>query len=242
MEFIKIDDINDRYLLSNDLSKFKDVLLDRVAIGSPSIIAFSHSSSGGAAVEHMLTSYATSAWTLFETLAGDLWEAALNEHPNCLANLSGRNRFNTESNENVSGKSKQQEKDELIKLSMIAGNGWDLRNKMGTILRRRKSFTTLDGIRIAYSEAFSKQYKSIDATLHNSCFDELSTIRNIIVHKGSKADDKYLECSKRMSSLPKAQHGEKIFIDGGYLSYLISEVINNSLSLLMSIDDWIKSN
>jgi hypothetical protein len=41
-------------------------------------------------LEAMLSSAITGTWTAFETMAGDLWEAALNAHPDGLAELKGK--------------------------------------------------------------------------------------------------------------------------------------------------------
>jgi hypothetical protein len=40
-------------------------------------------------LEAMLSLYLTCTWTGFETMCGDLWEAALNAHPERLAHLNG---------------------------------------------------------------------------------------------------------------------------------------------------------
>jgi hypothetical protein len=46
------------------------------------------------AVQALLTSYITAMWTVFESLAGDLWEATLNHMPDGLAELRGKtNRY-----------------------------------------------------------------------------------------------------------------------------------------------------
>ncbi|MEY2396500.1 MAG: hypothetical protein QOF94_2845, partial [Acidobacteriaceae bacterium] len=55
----------------------------------PVQLAASAAVSGGA-VDAMLAAYITGMWTAFEVLSGDLWEAALNIHPETLSNLNGK--------------------------------------------------------------------------------------------------------------------------------------------------------
>lgn len=43
-----------------------------------------------ATIEGLMGSLVTGAWTAIEVLAGDLWEAALNHHPDGLARLNGK--------------------------------------------------------------------------------------------------------------------------------------------------------
>ncbi len=101
-------------------------------------------------LEGILYSSLTGTWTAFETLAADLWEAALNAHPDCLANLNGgrAGRIGNEDGKHV-----------LLK--DIAKYRWNISSKMGSVLKERYNFSRLDGIRRAYEQAFSKQNQAI---------------------------------------------------------------------------------
>ena len=80
-------------------------------------------------------SYITSAWTAFETMAGDLWEAAINYRPQGLADLSGKKRHRKSGAEKF-GVDDPQKIEKLVRLNDIRSHEWDTRNKMGSILQR----------------------------------------------------------------------------------------------------------
>ncbi|MGA2818865.1 MAG: hypothetical protein ABSE67_21745, partial [Xanthobacteraceae bacterium] len=119
------------------------------------------------AFEFAMMSYLTSAWTLFETAAGDLWEAALNHRPHGLADLRGERRYQRRETRRSSDDSGKLEKS--VKLDLIRAEDWDTRNKMGTILRPKFAFTTLQGIRDAYEAAFYKKVDDIDQIVTDDC-------------------------------------------------------------------------
>lgn len=66
-------------------------------------------------IELLMSLQVVAAWTVFETLFGDLWEAALNAHPNKLSDLKGAGR--------------------QISTKHIQRHGYDLSDKMGTLLK-----------------------------------------------------------------------------------------------------------
>src|SRR5262249_6801319 len=103
------------------------------------------------ALDASLMSYLTTAWTIIETMCGDLWEAAINAHPDTLANLSGRaTRLKSGRNESPNNLSPRGDS-KSVPLDLIAIHQFDVRNKMGTILRSRFEFSRLDIIREAYA-------------------------------------------------------------------------------------------
>jgi len=85
---------------------------------------------------------------------------------------------------------------------------------MGSILRDKFAFTTLGGIREAYESAFYKKSDDIDEIILSDYFDQLSALRNVIVHKSAIADAEYVRKSADIPTLPKFKKGEKIQIDG----------------------------
>lgn len=90
-------------------------------------------------------SHITATWTIFETLAGDLWEAAINGHPSGLSGLHGKTSSSSGQSEGRS-----------IPLSQVERYGYDMTNVIGTVLKEKFNFTVLDSIRDAYSMAFHK--------------------------------------------------------------------------------------
>jgi hypothetical protein len=161
------------------------------------------------AIANLMVLQVVSAWTAFETLAGDLWEAALNLHPQILALLRGtsgriekqaRTKGQCESRE-VPGDEGEGDTDDgdedkasgrkasLEAINRLTKGAYDLSGMMGTLLRREFSFRSLYGIRTAYSCAFDQrkrkaQVKAIDAALSDLSLYALSRVRNLIVHRG----------------------------------------------------------
>lgn len=142
-------------------------------------------------VDATLSSLVVGMWTAFETLAGDLWVAAVNAQPSCLAGLTGtanrverRMGSNSKQEARVSptmaegGSADSGEADDedrppesgkLISLSEMhkaTGGGYDLSKKMGDLLvaSGRVNFVRLEPIREAYSLAFSERVKRARTT------------------------------------------------------------------------------
>jgi hypothetical protein len=190
----------------------------------------------------MLASYIVSAWTAFEALAGDLWETAVNEHPATLAHLNGkaaRLKKDVKSTEAVAA----EDGVKSIRLDLVSRYGFDIRNKMGTIFVRqgRYEFTQLPSIRTAYAESFSKDHAWIDRVLGDKSLDALTSVRNLLVHKGGRADDEYVRRSNGLN-IPKLTAGETIQLDGEIVVGLIKPAINCGAELIRAVDAWIEKN
>jgi hypothetical protein len=87
------------------------------------------------AVQAILYSYVTAMWTIFESLAGDLWEAALNHMPDGLAELQGKKRYKRKGKSRSTDEFAKGEK--AVQLRSIWEYGWDTRNHMGSILKKQ---------------------------------------------------------------------------------------------------------
>lgn len=178
----------------------------------------------------MLASYITAMWTIFETLAGDLWEAAINGHPSGLSGLHGKKIHS----------SGAQTEEKTIPLSQIERYGYDLTSNMGTILREKFNFNSLNGIREAYSMAFHKDTSKVDASLSDKSLDALSVVRNLITHKRAIVDQRYSERAKDLPLAPKGQIGERILLDGEIMTALVSAGLDRCNDLIFAVDDWLQ--
>jgi hypothetical protein len=195
-------------------------------------------------IEALLASCVTALWTSFETFAGDLWETALNVHPSVLAGLSGKNRCHQREGDKEnrlfrSGDDGSNDEGKRIDLDSLGKYQWNLAKSMGTNLKQRYRFTSLDGIRTAYGEAFSKDNKEIDCNICSETFDILSALRNCIIHKAGIADKEYFQRTKRLSYLPKAQIGEKLKIDGQIVAWAIVSTSIGGRCIAEAVDNWI---
>lgn len=203
---------------------------------------------------HLMEMQIVACWTAFETLAGDLWVAAVNAQPSPLAMLSGsRTRI-------AKGKGKRSDEakfspdesnapqdDKEVSLSDImrlSRGTYDISHCMGSLLKRRFKFTSLSGIRRAYGAAFDPKRQrelteGLDGVLADSSFDALSAVRNLIVHKSGVADDDYLEDMKSAPAAPKLTIGQRLSVTGRLVCDLIGPVTKQSVALLRAVDAWV---
>jgi hypothetical protein len=214
--------------------------------GASAILLSSAPGAAGLAFDALLLSFVVSTWTAFETLAGDLWEEALNGHPHGLSALKGaKNAFSgftkPVKQKLDSDQEQRQSPDQTISLSQVERHGFDLRMKMGSALRDDQRFDSLGGIRQAYARAFFEKNDGIRDAIRDKALDATSCIRNLIVHRSGIADLAYTEQSKFLD-IPKLAVGESLKIDGEFVSTLIDEARKASIKLIVQIDDWAAKN
>jgi hypothetical protein len=199
-----------------------------------------------------LASIAVGAWATFEALAGDLWVAAINTNPAGLAELKGTaSRIERQSVGRAKKAAGDQENavdtEKTVRLQDIhevTRGTYDLSHKMGDVLRRRFKFTTLKGIREAYSVAFSEKEKharthAIDEALADKALDALNLVRNLIVHRAGVADRDYVNSTRGNSVAPQLQPGETLGLDAKELRNLIEPVTARCAELVHAVDRWV---
>jgi hypothetical protein len=189
----------------------------------------------------MFASYLTSTWTAIETMAGDLWETALNVHPAGLSSLGGKaTRLRKTGRPSPLGASGGRDDSKLVPLNLIQMSQFDLRQKMGTILKERFGFSRLEGIREAYASAFHENSSDIDEALSDEALDALSAVRNVIVHKAAIADDEYFKKTKYLKlPIGKGGVGAIVPLDGEVVVNLIAPARASAAKLLFAVDDWL---
>jgi hypothetical protein len=188
----------------------------------------------------------TSAWTTVETLATDLWEAALNQHPRSLARLGGtrqrisklagslgRDRIET------GERSEEEFEPKLRDFERITYGTYDASELMGTLLREQFKFQTLSGIRAAYSSAFSKRSEQIDAALADHSLDKLNLVRNVLLHKAGIVDDKFVKGADSLSWSILAEEEKPLPLTGQIVKELINPAFQCAEKLILAVDDWI---
>ncbi len=124
------------------------------------------------------------AWTLFESLSEDLWEAAINFHPTVLGALNGKAKISF---------------DDLQK------NAFNVRHKMGTLLKRKEAvgFRAINDIRDAYRLAFTDQFKPIEDILNDSGLQYAAAVRNLLIHKRGIIDKEFHEQTAGIADVPR---------------------------------------
>jgi hypothetical protein len=193
---------------------------------------------------HLFSAFITGTWTAIETMTGDLWEIAVNCRPQRLASLNGKpNRIAKGTNANIAISLSGARGDEpkVVPLYLLQMNNFDLREKMGTILRTRFDFARLSGIREAYSCAFSEKSSRIDTALANKSLDAISVLRNALVHKAGCADAEYLRRAPALK-LPVPKLGEPILLDGEIVADLVRPAMKAASNLMTAVADWVEQN
>ncbi len=156
------------------------------------------------------------AWITFETVAEDIWEAAVNSRPSKLAIGN-------------------------IAVDVLKMHRFDVRNKLGTVLKYKdgRSFRTLAGIQVAFDESFSDQGKKIHTILYDPQIRYASAVRNVIVHKAGRIDQEYLDQVAQVPDAIRLQEGTPFPLTGK-LTYDIGEkALTTAATLLKAVNGWI---
>lgn len=167
------------------------------------------------AVRALLASATTSAWTAIEVLAGDLWEVVLNTYPSAVPH--------------------QFEK--AVPLSQLHLHGFDLRAHMGSILRAKCNFKSVNGIRQSYDAIFGKDVaRSMDC----DALVVLEATRHVLVHKAGVVDGDYIGAWKAIApeGVFAFSVGELLPLNGSIVSGLLSAALCVGRSLISAVDHW----
>jgi hypothetical protein len=196
----------------------------------------------------LMASVLTGSWTAFEVLAGDLWECALNVHPQGLSLLKGRLRDwngGKEAPELPTTPGKRSDDDgRQIPLSILQKYKHDLSEVMGTVLRQQKkvAFQSIWDIREAYAKAFSVDFAGVrDVVLHTS-LKHLAAVRNVMVHKAGIADKQFKDETSDCRNFDGTAAGDRVVLDGATVAGLNGEAIRQSVNLIVAVDNWIDRN
>ncbi len=205
-----------------------------------------------AGLDVVLASSITGSWTAFEVLAGDLWVAAVNAHPHTLSVMKGKlvnweipkAARGTEDTNRESGNKKGGETGPQISVKWLEFHNYNVSQKMGTLLRQRKTadFQTVWDIREAYARAFESDYSAIRNSLADESLDHLSALRNVLVHKAGKADDKFVEDIAGCEHFASISERDPVILDGEIVADLVWSVVNQASSLLSAVDAWLARN
>jgi hypothetical protein len=191
----------------------------------------------------ILASLIIGSWTAFETMAADLWEAALNEHPEKLAELSGETQgFKRGEKQERSQPKQVQEKGggKTVYLEALTENNYDVEKKMGTILRHRFGFSSLFGARMAYGAAFGEEAMDVKRCVMDDSLDALSAVRNVLVHKSGVIDKDYQGRKAYLKDkIPSGEIGQRLSLDGVVAVGFIKPALEAASSLIRAVDDWL---
>jgi hypothetical protein len=168
-----------------------------------------------------------SAWAAFECAAKDAWIAALNLRPLQLAQPAFGSLPEDVGGEGISGRQ--------IGVGLLARHGFDLRDKLGTLLAPKFDFTSVSGIRAAYSAAFGKQADHGNA-LADPALGVLEATRHLIVHRAGLIDEEY---RRRTGDTTPA--GQSLRLNAPRVSELANAAVSAGCKLLGAVDTWLTS-
>jgi hypothetical protein len=98
--------------------------------------------------------------------------------------------------------------------------------------------------RKAYRKAFTNDYVAIRSHVDSIFFDALSLLRNVIVHRASKADDLFLAATRDIAVLSQfhgVNTGDAVEPNGETVRVVVNGSLASSFNLIKSVNDWLRA-
>lgn len=106
------------------------------------------------------------------------------------------------------------------------------------------SFRSRNAFRKAYGKAFSVDFVCIRSATKNEYINALALLRNVIVHKASKADEGFLLPAKQIGSLSQFHHinqNDAVDPDGETVRLVVDGAFLASYNLIESVSAWLNT-
>ena len=103
-------------------------------------------------------------------------------------------------------------------------------------------FRSRSKIRQAYAAGFSVDGDKVNNPLADSAINALALLRNVIVHKATKADMDFREGVGRTPLLSVYSHlndGDAVVLDGKIVRSIVSPVIQRAYSVISAVNIWL---
>ena len=170
------------------------------------------------------------SWTAFESLAGDLWVAGVdNDKGQAVANLT----FASVSN-------KLKRPDDNLRPTTIYKSGINPKTNYGSFLRAVGSvtFQTLRDIKNYYEIAFGNDVVRLFDEIENGYIEVLATFRNVITHSAGRADKKFADrIHGRFPEFDSIKENDLLQPDGELANKLNTVAAKLGAALLAHLDD-----
>ena len=163
------------------------------------------------------------AWTAFECVAGDGWETALNESAIGLGHQAFMHLSTSGVDEGISARN--------VPVGLLAKHGFDLRKKLGTVLKAKFDFTSVAGIRDAHKAAFGDR-EALTRTLGDPKLSRLEATRHLIVHRSGVVDEEYIRRTNSTLSI-----GQALPLEEGEIADMVEATILAGCGLLAFVDE-----
>jgi len=132
-------------------------------------------------------------WSSLESLAEDLWELSLNTSIDQLGIAAAERVLGDQElqKRNVEGLLAQS-----IQLHVLARHGWNISGKLGTLLKVKCDFTSVQGINRAFAAVF-KDRTPVPQLGKIQELREIELLRHLVAHRAGIVDEAYRGVSKR---------------------------------------------
>jgi hypothetical protein len=160
-------------------------------------------------IRSILSGIVVGSWTTFESLAADLWVAAVNCRPRL-----GLLALDAVADENETGLAayKKMSKALTITAQLLADNDYNLKGKMGDVCRREFDFSKRGSARNAWLKVFRGHQDKLKQIFLDDDLQRLAESRHAIVHANGRVRSEVLE---EVPSLGTMIEDGKISLDGG---------------------------
>ena len=196
----------------------------------------------------LFSSLIINSWVCFETLATDLWVAAVNNNPNSLG-IAALKAANSKNSNPATAKKATTSKNP-ISLDIMAKYEFNLRRKLGTILWRERhfNFNSLDTIKKAYFDCFltwnsdknKERRETVEKWFSGPDYDQLQVLeatRHVLVHRAGFADKKFVKDVKdKHVILSSVTENKRIPVSGEMVQDFVNSSFRCGTQLLEGVD------
>lgn len=182
------------------------------------------------------------AWTAFESLATDLWIAAVNLRPKSLGlkALKAQRKGQEAATENQQAKGKPH----TLPVDLMAKYEFDLKDRLGYFLWRERyfDFNNLHQLRATYKAAFDEAEKWFSDPLHED-LAILEAMRHVLVHRGGRVDQFFIDRVTRHPVLSTLKLDDRVetLINGQITAASAELAMVCGLKLTDVVDNWLAS-
>jgi hypothetical protein len=194
--------------------------IDKVVARLPHVLK---ESSFSRPMKSLMRAASQHAWTALEFALRDAWIAVLNNNPAPIGQRAIAQLPEKAEGEDISRKQ--------ISLALLARNGFNVRSKLGDLLVEKYGFTSISGIRSAYSVIFE------DRELLKGLFSDrkvvaLEQARHLIVHRAGIVDQEYKRKTKCRTAV-----GKELPLNGKWVSLHTNAAIGLVTEVLSKVDE-----
>jgi hypothetical protein len=191
--------------------------------------------------EAILSSVIVGAWTAFESLAGDLWEAILNLRPK-LAIVAIGAQIATDENETES--ERKYRMTTPLPVHMLNDPAFNIQTHMGSILRAQGKFdfARREQAKDAYKKTFPQLWPQIEPIFDDRRLRWLAKLRNVILHHAAVADLEFVTAFAEHPELRGFQKGDHVALDGVIVANLAESAALAGVQLIKLVDGWLSKN